>query len=64
VSFEDAVEIAQLLDEATDELAEVLADFNLPNEELIKLRDIIQKRIEKAQMKLLKICKFYKIETS
>ena len=43
------------IDIATDELAEVLADFDLGNSDLIKVRNIIKNRVENAQKLLLKL---------
>jgi len=41
------------INQATDEIAEVLADYDLSNEELIEVRDTIQLRLDNAQKILL-----------
>lgn len=41
------------LNEATDQLAEVLADFDLSDGELIACRADVKKRVDKAQKLLL-----------
>ena len=43
------------IDEATDELAEVIADFDLSDEELIQVRKTMKERVEKAQELMLKL---------
>jgi len=58
----EGVEIAQLLEEATDELAEALADLDAkiswdePEAYICMHNHVVQ-----AQIKLLKIMKFYKV---
>lgn len=42
------------VDKATDELAEVLADFDLSDEEVIEVRQTIRERVLRAQKYLLK----------
>jgi len=50
-----SITIGKILDIATCELAEVLADFDLDDRELIESRDIIRQRISVVQDMLLMI---------
>lgn len=60
--WENLTEIAPLLDEATDELAEALADFDAKiSIDEPEAYECMRKHVETAQIKLLKILKFYKV---
>ncbi len=58
----DGLSIEQIIDFATDELAEVLADFDLSDEEFIKVRKVMKERIEKTQNLLLPLLNELKAE--
>lgn len=55
-------EISLLLDEATDELAEALADFDAEiSADDEEAYECMKRHVETAQIKLLEISKFYKL---
>jgi len=48
-------EVVNAIDEATDELDEVLQDLELCDDDLLSIRDTIKNRISAAQMLLLSL---------